>query len=939
MSEYLSEASDQRPNNSDTVPLGQILGVEAPSSPKNAPPVFNFQRRRNVEIDWRAVANPQAANAEKANTPKVGVGADFLRYFKTSWQDGQIRTESLPASDIPPIYQGNLAPPAKPLADKPWVFDANSPKSTDGKIKAIQRDKGVYVHNGQNGRLYRLIPKVKTLDLTIDVLGADPAWETIGGVELVFLTEAEAETYCMKFSEIDLRPHVIANRYAELVVMKDFSDSLGKELAKPITDQVTALLKTMDLDGLTELQSKYSELRLNGVHVDQELNRLASIASNMGLLLCLDPDSPALAGQSAANAGKAVKFVKGGVYKPIKPSARWNQYYLERPDLLADCFDPFFWSFDFFFWGFIQLREVTIDYTPIDTNVDALNQWRTSYVNANPKNEIFVMRQNGGSFVSEGGQSIGAIMQRCELSEDFRRQCVVVLPVYENSFTGDRALVKHHIFEHPLPGMIATTLPKLSIQESLTYRMVWSGSAIGELVSTINLAPGERRTVHLERQYQSETSVTHSSTSVFDVSSNDSNEFSDEMERTVRHEQATSENLQTSASTSGGFLGESGSASASAGVDHSSKDFAQAISNVAKKTAQAITRNNRQDISVTDSSRTTVSVTSETASEIHNINQGRTLNLMFHRLYNRYNGGVYVEDLNFSLIPGVELIAGSGIYAETGYSLGGFDHMMKHLQKVKLPFEISDAGRQELRRVVMLQICRLLNTEYALPEKSGSGESASSEQSTSIEVLSFVPILHDIAKGLTNTGLTEKDMNETQAVIDAVLKGCSTNIKSTQIIEQIELMVGSRGVYMDSQVGEMPATEHYSELMRDREIRMRDAEIFKEQSSGQMQYAQARRITNIVGQSGDIWLTTVDYDLRNWTSVQIGLNTLIPPGDWQLTLDDRVVSEHAADTSQDYVFRFEWPVSQKHWLDTPGLTARVAIREKSTGQEFRFGQI
>jgi len=98
-------------------------------------------------------------------------------------------------------------------------------------------------------------------------------------------------------------------------------------------------------------------------------------------------------------------------------------------------------------------------------------------------------------------------------------------------------------FKKPLPGILPTMLPRLALEESLSYRISWQEMQLGELISSINLAPGEERQVTMTRAFERETTVSRSTTSVFDISQTDSTDLATEMENQSRQESQQSQNL------------------------------------------------------------------------------------------------------------------------------------------------------------------------------------------------------------------------------------------------------------------------------------------------------------------------------------------------------------------------------------------------------------
>ena len=125
--------------------------------------------------------------------------------------------------------------------------------------------------------------------------------------------------------------------------------------------------------------------------------------------------------------------------------------------------------------------------------------------------QVYTFAQAPTGMVSTDGEPLHQIMDRCGYDEAFRRLCVVMLPVYEESLTGERLVSKYAIYRRPLPGIVPTILPRLSLEESLTYRTAWVQSQLGELLNSINLAPDEERKVTITKRFELETSVNRTS--------------------------------------------------------------------------------------------------------------------------------------------------------------------------------------------------------------------------------------------------------------------------------------------------------------------------------------------------------------------------------------------------------------------------------------------
>ena len=313
-------------------------------------------------------------------------------------------------------------------------------------------------------------------------------------------------------------------------------------------------------------------------------------------------------------------------------------------------------------------------------------------------------------------------MMRCEHDEDFRRNCVVMLPVYEQGFAIDRPIVAYNVFERPLPGIMPSRLPRLFIEESLTYRTSWKGTELGELVSSINLAPGEEREISITQSFQEERSSSETRTSVSEINSSSSTDIATEMETIARTENEFSAHAEGSqASSLGGAIAGSASSRFSFGASDTLKTFGQSMNKVAKKAATSITKKNQLEVSSTSSTTTTVSSTDSTVIKMSNINKGRTLNLMFYRVYNRYAAGLFVENLRFGVTSAVELIAGSGIYETRTFRPDRVGEMLDMLRRTPLPFNTAPSAIAQYQGTILETVLGQMHLEYlAAPAQDGA---------------------------------------------------------------------------------------------------------------------------------------------------------------------------------------------------------------------------
>jgi hypothetical protein len=829
---------------------------------------------------------------------------------------------------------------------------------------------GEFIVRHGSGRMYRLIssPGTPLCDEDFASYAAyENAWENkIDGIEQVFATPEEARNCFMDLEEIDLQPPYIQRNYQRLKLKYDFANQVRDSVA----ERVKIVLKDTAIspEEIERLQNQVVKLEIGVFDIKRQIRRLTSVAERLGYFLCVDPlgdesridaktlvvsefdktmrrllekgteDASRLTDHSSASAayiklaeieearkkfatdadtrfkGPPVEpLAPGNIYTTCQRTAKWNVLVPTQISVQVGTW----------FWGHTVQKTVDVarpmeavvtGHTLVDVSKDLVEAKRTELTKTGMQVHVFKKTPTG--FVSEDGVPLHQIMDRCNFDEAFRRQCAVMLPVYRESMTGKRLLTKYLVFKRPLPGIVPTIMPRLSLEESLSYRTAWRETQLGEMVSSINLAPGEERQVKISKSFEQETTVTRTSNSIFDVTSTETTDLASEMENQSRHEQESSKSMEFSAKASGSYLGFSAEASASGGTKSSLKDMNQAISKVAKKAAQSVSSHNRQEVSSSSTARAKTTNVDETTATIRNINQGRSLNLFFYRLYNKFKGGLYLEDLRFDVIQSVEVIAGSGVHESRSYGLDQLPEMIAEFKSAHLPFVVSKTN---------LYTCHLLDSIETLLRDEYMNLTVFDSKELNPE---FVP---------TPTGDKEPDEKQAEELAKQKLKHLRDALRAAVIHSNVpiapqELLVAAPGLYLDAAVGAQPSTEPYSEKMRKQEIRMRKAEVFVKESEGFGNQAKAAaQMAQMLNETANC-ITGVLADPAT-NSLTLSLKLPLPAGDWVLVNKEGKGEEEKAQVGANsvgqYMIRFSWPAEQKReWLKNEALASQVTLVNK-----------
>ena len=975
---------------SENAALADRLDIGLPGELENAPPTLSFDRLREIDLPWRKLIEDMGRNQDAKATSV----SPLRSYFERSWW-GDDRDEPAPALLSELVQDGLLlvipgSPEAPVLVEYAGAGNVGSP------IEA-----GVVLRNGVSGRYYLIETRDDETPELSTTEGYTRFWEEqVEGAALVFLADDDLETSQTAYEDLNLRAIHIERRYRELRemerVVRLVSQKAGATLEEIIEEGRTA---DLSFEGLEAVQSRYISIRLNPYRIQRNLRQLKRQAAQMGYLLFLG-DEPGMAKVDGSDAngelpayqmkttfpdGKETSVVAGELYTTFKRKCTYTVAH--KKSVVRNFGENVAYGFKRFFGGRaekpkktyqIPKAKIVKDYKKVDTLTDPLTAKVMAFQDLG--REVYVFNETPAGYVSDSGIALATIMTRCDLDEDFRRNCVVMIPVYEPGFAVEKPIVSYNIFERPLPGIMPTRLPRLFVDESLTYRMAWKGTELGELASTINLAPGETREINITRSFQEERTTSETKTSVSELNSSESTDIATEMENIARTENEFSTHVDYSNEAKAGAsiegLGSASSSSKfSAGASDTLKTFNQGMNKVAKKAATSISRKNSLNVTTASTSKTTVSTSDNLLIKMSNINQGRTLNLMFYRVFNRFSSGLFIENIRFAVTSGVELIAGSGIHETVTFRHNRISDMLDMFRRTPLPFNNSTSAIAHYQSTILDTVLEQLRLEYLVeddlveapeensktadvksledePSKSKSSGNSSNAVLISPELMALFEPTKSVETGdkkasslpTPSRELLDKHIASVEAGLSKI------EVKATPLqgsgSASSDLLIASTGLYMDAIVGARPSTEPYSEEMRAQEVRKSAAEVLKSEAEAQYTLAQARRIEGMPkGANPTNNVLTGVHVLDDGRARLLSLGFMLPlqGGNWIVCVDEKpmpgfeIPEDQLNRTSVVLKVPAAAKRSKSHWSNATDLMQRVVIREQDTFDEIGLG--
>lgn len=788
--------------------LPEFLGLQTPSTAKDSPSIFEFERFRELEFDW-------FSNSDLSGNDELDKIDNIKNYFVRFWK--QYTAIDKAAFEDNAVFE-NLK------TEKVWAY-----KDVYYEGKNPFNQVFCLIHKPSD-RLYAFADKNNVL-LTKTSLGLDSndtneeAWNKIydqGGTDLVIVYgKVDEDKYDSSFRYVSRESIFFKEEYERLRAQWDFVNKFNSHSDKFVGDAMKdpGQFKKYwdDEEELDKLAGTYSNFKAKTFKIDQKLRQLAEKVRDYGYFLALKDESISKTPPVSVKKGQIYQtkqevYTKKDVHRRrVRKKVGKNRYRYEWQ------YYPVYTKVNY-----VNYIPVNLDQDPIINEADKLEL--DGY-------EVYHATSTNQGFVVESGVLLRDILDRCELDESFRRKCAVIIPEYDHILSNKTYNVGAFVFKHPLPGIVPTTYPSIGLREELSYRLAWKGMEIGQLVSSINLAPGETRNITVSTKFKQTTSQTASFRSINDVNTTESFDLATEFQREASRELTRISTFEAEAGGSGGIGPFKLKASAGGSRKTNLKQFSKQMARVAKKTAQSINRRLSQEITSTSSLSTEISQEANKAITITNVNQGQTLNLMFYQVNNIYDSTLFMTELEIMVGSTKELIAGSGIYETKSFRLHELDSVYEELDPKLLPNQAYQDPEDYWEALEQLFIDTLSN-EYDV--KSKAPESAKVMRFTYSEGAAKVarqiagknkklttemaqPDKQWLASSRHSNSLLDVDDVQSLDKCDKfkLLRIGLTNAEVLEIpMDAQNVTITSGGLYVDSLMGIMPGTELYTEEMR-----------------------------------------------------------------------------------------------------------------------------
>ncbi|MDB5744443.1 MAG: hypothetical protein JWR68_2758 [Polaromonas sp.] len=847
------------------IPLDEALTIQGPHKLQFAPNAYSFGRKRQITHSPTFWPELLASIGITDKEIEIRRRRAFRVYFENMWgitPENPISQEliDLHVKEVSELWPAYIHLPSsvytttagEKVDNKFYIFDAPpsvyrlAPYAKE-EVKLIT---GCVIKVPLANGMFRWYQPLIQDDLNaprpaakndFDFINWKTVWDNIAELVHVFFAEDPGEasvnptreevTNKIKgiarrgFSAVDVvraDAALIDQQYKSLENDRKLALTLAERASKLLSDTIP----TASISTLPTLTFQYRELNSYLPRVESIRQQLADAASDIGYKLFLEPTNVKYV--NADGTEKDEPLPAGKLFKEGQRTVSWITY-----QTVTETQRSWFRKRTVSYQVPIENRKSFTYYERAQIDYDPWTEAAEAYRKDNYS--VYLFRETTQGLVTADGSSIEEVMRQCKNDEEFRLNCVIGIPFYENTIVGERIAVGYVLLVRPLSEISPSIFPSISIDEQLTYMFAWEGVALGELAATIPLAPGEERTVTVavSQRYKTTRSVTTSSLS--EITRVDKSDFETVFEKEVRREKESTSS--SGGSVGGSYAGFSGSANFSAST--TTKDMSRQLNRSVQRASQELNRRSKDEnsISVTEESET--STNTSTSYKLKNINEGRTLNITFYRLMNNYRSNLYLRDFDFYIEAGQEIVMGTGIKEGRTFSRTRLDKMWDYLmQPGIMPIDISDKS-VEFKIALCKALAVNLEKEY---NDSSTNENATRQlsdiqqnlfnnieglDSSSIN-LAVKALLNEPAQALPvylPPAIVEKAFKEgllefDEAILLKILastfqtENCKFEGFINKAFTETTFSFDSGGLHADAQVGLRPATEEYSERMR-----------------------------------------------------------------------------------------------------------------------------
>jgi hypothetical protein len=894
-----------------TRPLGDALVLSGPYNVSEAPNAYSFARSNRITID----ASDWTAILTKIGVPVADTNSALLRaYVENAWHstgstptDAEIDANAFNLEMDWPAYVLDVSSVRNAVAtgsDHPTFFKGRFvayklPPEAD-KVISIEKGCVFQVPTKSGVRWYQ--PVVVTDTATTYPLIADfrtgwqAQWDKVTALVQVFFPGAKpadvsaqqtaaaeavqrAKTQFPAVENVRADAATIARQYRSLLNEDELANSLSAKASN-----VSEAIQTSQVEVIPALISQFRDLKNFGSELQSKKRQLADAASDLNFHLFTAPKTITVY-QDGSGTPVDLQLKEGDLYVKSSKTACWTTY-----QTVTSSNSGFFgigssnrsWqvaihnsrTFDYY-------EAAVIDYDPW---VEVLELYKSKGYNT------FLFQYSDRGLLSADGSTPGEILDMCQQNEDFRVRCVVALPQKEISLIGEIFITGYNLFVRPVPDIVVTSFPELSLRERLSYRFTWSGVSVGELATTIPLSPGEQREVTLKTSERYNSTRSETATSLIDITRIDRADFETVFEKEVRKENETTTSF--GGSVSGSYAGISGSANFS--KTNTTKEVARQLNRSVQRASQEVNRRSKEErtISVSESIETTRENT--TTFRVRNINEGSTLNIAFYRLYNAYDSILKLDEFEYIVRGGRSIFASTDLVDEIIFARDKLADLVEWLTADgHFPFDIRRLTKDQKEAFVAELHAKVLEKYKDYPPKPGDGGGAGYHLPMSVAPDAKVKRDERIAalQGKFRQaadillGSTAKDSlraDDLQTMFQEKENADDDLIGLPFWEERTSFAYDSGGLYVDVYVGHRPATEKYSENRRRLEERRVEGE--NRLLDARARFLEARTAKQVVGlgsviDSSKVYITDRDTLILNDDHLELKLR-LVPGLVW-----------------------------------------------------------